>query len=159
MSVVGIDLYELTEKQFEQQLIGSNGKPGIARVLGWRCYHTLRSKGSEPGYPDWTLVRERVVFLELKRETGKISGPQRDWLVALLAAGAEAYIVKPSHLDAITTVLRARGRGDGLLFADDAHIGVAVATLNAELARQRVIASPRPHDREETTLQTHEAAD
>jgi hypothetical protein len=100
---------ELTEKQFEQQLIGSNGKPGIARVLGWRCYHTLRSRGSEPGYPDWTLVRDRVVFLELKRETGVVSDAQREWLTALRKGGAEVYIVRPRHLDAIVDVLRRRG--------------------------------------------------
>jgi hypothetical protein len=103
-------LAELTEKQFEQQLIGSNGKPGIARVLGWRCYHTLRSKGSEPGYPDWTLVRDRVVFLELKREQGVVSDTQRDWIAALLNGGAEVYIVRPHHLEAITAVLRHRYR-------------------------------------------------
>lgn len=104
-----IPLEELTEKQFEQQLIGSNGKPGIARVLGWRCYHTLRSKGSEPGYPDWTLVRDRVVFLELKRETGVVSPAQAEWLTALRNAGAEVYVVRPRHLDRITEVLRLRG--------------------------------------------------
>lgn len=107
-------LDELTEKQFEQQLIGSKGKPGVARVLGWRCYHVLRSKGSEAGYPDWTLVRDRVVFLELKRETGVLSDAQREWLGALRAAGAECYVVRPRHLDQITDVLRRRDRPSGL---------------------------------------------
>jgi len=109
MIAPSIPLDELTEKQFEQQLIGSNGKPGIARVMGWRCYHTLRSKGSEPGYPDWTLVRDRVVFLELKREAGVVSDAQREWLTALRNGGAEVYVVRPRHLERITEVLRHRG--------------------------------------------------
>lgn len=128
-----IPLDELTEKQFEQQLIGTNGKPGIARVLGWRCYHTLRSKGSEPGYPDWTLVRDRVIFLELKREAGVVSPAQREWLTALLAAGAEAYIVRPRHLDAITDVLRRRDRPRN---GDKPHLIVPLTNeLNRELER------------------------
>lgn len=110
MVAPAIALDELTEKQFEQQLIGSRSKPGVARMLGWRCYHTLRSKGSEPGYPDWTLVRDRVIFLELKREHGVVSDAQREWLTALIKGGAEVYIVRPRHLDEITAVLRQRSR-------------------------------------------------
>lgn len=103
-------LDELTEKQFEQQLIGSKSRPGIARVLGWKAYHTLRSKGSEPGYPDWTLVRDRVVFIECKTETGRVSQAQREWFTALIAADAEVYLVRPRHPEAIATVLRHRYR-------------------------------------------------
>jgi hypothetical protein len=122
MVAPAIPLDELTEKQFEQQLIGTNGKPGIARMLGWRCYHTLRSKGSEPGYPDWTLVRDRVIFLELKREVGVISEPQREWLTALARAGAEVYLVRPRHLGAITAVLRSRSRADATTHLDELEV-------------------------------------
>jgi hypothetical protein len=122
MVAPAIPLDELTEKQFEQQLIGTNGKPGIARMLGWRCYHTLRSKGSEPGYPDWTLVRDRVIFLELKREVGVISEPQREWLTALARAGAEVYLVRPRHLGAITAVLRSRSRADATTQLDELEV-------------------------------------
>lgn len=101
---------ELTEKQFELQAIGTAAHPGLARQTGFRVYHTLRSKGSQPGYPDWTLVRERVVFLELKRQSGKPSDAQKEWLNALHNAGAEAYIVRPSDLDLLAIVLAARKR-------------------------------------------------
>lgn len=103
-----LPLADLTEKQFEQQLIGTRSQPGIARVLGWKAYHTLRSKGSEPGFPDWTLARDRIVFLELKREKGVVSDAQREWIAAISAAGAEAYVVRPKDLDDITQILRQR---------------------------------------------------
>jgi hypothetical protein len=68
-----VDIDDLSEKEWEYQVIRQ-----LARPLGWRCYHTLRSKGSQPGYPDWTLARERVIFLELKRESGKLTPAQAD---------------------------------------------------------------------------------
>lgn len=131
MVAPAIPLAELTEKQFEQQLIGSNGRPGIARVLGWKAYHTLRSKGSEPGYPDWTLVRDRVVFIEAKREKGILSDAQRAWIAALVKADAEVYVVRPRHLDAISDVLRHRyrprpGEQPNLsLLIDELHLALA----------------------------------
>ena len=100
---------ELSEKEFTQIVIGTNVNPGVARTFNYRCYHTLRSKGSQPGFPDWTLVRDRIVFLELKTETGKVSVAQAEWLADLNKAGVEAYVVRPRHFDEIVCVLRARG--------------------------------------------------
>ena len=109
-------LEDLSEKDWELQVIGTAGKPGLARALGWRVYHTLRSRGSQPGYPDWTLVRERVMFLELKKEKGIVSPAQKEWLGALRDAGAEVYLVRPRHLQEIARVLAARPHSaDGAL--------------------------------------------
>ena len=77
-------------------------------MVGWEAYHTLRSKGSEPGFPDWTLMRERVIFLELKRESGKPSPAQKFWILGLLKAGAEVYIARPSDLATLSTILTMR---------------------------------------------------
>ncbi len=104
-------LNELTEKEFTTLVVGTRTKPGLARGLNFRCYHTLRSKGSEPGFPDWTLVRERVVFLELKTAKGTVSDAQSAWLTDIHRAG-EAYVVRPKHLEAIKHVLQARGTFD-----------------------------------------------
>ncbi len=100
---------DLSEKEFTQLVVGTNQNPGVARQFGFKVYHTLRSKGSQPGYPDWTLARDRLVFLELKTETGKVSPAQVEWVVALNAAGVEAYVVRPRVFDEIVCVLRARG--------------------------------------------------
>jgi VRR-NUC domain-containing protein len=100
---------ELDERTFESQVVGTKTNPGVARIVGWKAYHTLRSKGSEAGFPDWTLVRDRVIFLELKRETGVLSDAQRSWLGALLDAGAEAYVIRPSQLDVFARILACHG--------------------------------------------------
>ncbi len=98
--VLAVPLKDLTEKEWERQAIG------LAKTLGWHCYHTLRSKGSQPGYPDWTLVRDRVVFLELKREDGRLTDAQRVWLKALaLVEGIEAYCWWPSDWAEIERIL------------------------------------------------------
>ena len=112
---------EYDEKELQSQLFGT--KVGIAKMMGWACYHTLKSKGSAPGFPDWTIARDRVIFVELKTEKGRLSDAQVQWIHVLDKAGAEVYVVRPHHLDAMAWVLRKRYRpragenpeGDGLL--------------------------------------------
>jgi len=50
----------------------------------WRA--ATRKDDSAKGFPDLVLVREgRLIFAELKREKGKPSAPQEEWLTALRA--------------------------------------------------------------------------
>lgn len=92
-----------------------------ARKLGWRTMHVVRSrvggKGrgaqwvtntSSKGYPDLTLVRGgRLIFVELKTESGTASPEQIDWMRDLQAVNArapeavEAYVVRPSQVQAL----------------------------------------------------------
>lgn len=98
---------ELTEKELQAQLVE------IAVLLGWRrIYHTFDSRRSSSGFPDLVLVRDRVVFAELKSEKGVLADAQKQWLKALLDASAEAYVIRPRHIDLIGKVLgdrRTRG--------------------------------------------------
>jgi hypothetical protein len=97
----------MLEREWDALLFGS--KKGLAPILGWRlCYHTLRSKGSQSGFPDRVLVRDRIIFAELKRDKGKPTPAQKEWLDALAGAGAEAYLWIPSDLDEIATILSKR---------------------------------------------------
>ena len=101
-------LTDLTEQEWDGQLF--RGDKALARTLGWTlCYHTLRSKGSQSGFPDRVLVRDRVLFVELKRETGKPTDTQKAWIRGLLAAGAEVYLIRPSDLEDFAQVLAHRG--------------------------------------------------
>jgi hypothetical protein len=89
-----------------------------AHLNGWRIHHPpkagVRSDGSvrttrhtTPGYPDLTLVRgDRLVFIEVKRETGKATPEQLAWLDLLHAAGAEVHLWKPSDLPTVMEVLK-----------------------------------------------------
>ena len=48
----------LREKQVQSAILD------VARLLGWRVYHTFDSRKSEAGFPDLVLVRDRVIYAE-----------------------------------------------------------------------------------------------
>ena len=90
----------------------------LARLLGWRTYHTFLSFRSAPGFPDIIAVRgERLLAIELKSERGKLSEAQVAWINDLAAAGVTCHIWRPQewHDGTIERVLRpvADDRGEG----------------------------------------------
>lgn len=94
-----------TEKAFQEQVLD------LARLSGWRCYHTHDSRRSAPGFPDLVLCRPPViVFAELKTEVGKTRPEQREWLAALGGCGGvEARLWRPSDWKEIERTLVTRG--------------------------------------------------
>lgn len=75
--------------------------------LGLKWFHSGDSRrDSCAGFPDLVIVGKAVVIVELKRETGKVSSEQIDWLRSLRAAGAEVHIWRPSQWSAVATRLR-----------------------------------------------------
>jgi len=68
----------------------------LARLRNWLVYHTHDSRRSEPGFPDLVLVKDRVLFVELKSERGKPTPAQNEWHVALWQAGATLFVWRPS---------------------------------------------------------------
>lgn len=91
---------KLSEKAFQAQVVA------LARLLGWTCYHTHDSRRSTAGFPDLVLVRERVVFVELKSESGRPTAEQSRWLDLLRQAGAQAYLWRPADWPEIEEILR-----------------------------------------------------
>ncbi len=69
-----------------------------AELYGWAQYHTYDSRRSIAGFPDLVLVKPpKVLFLEVKRENGRLSVAQADWLAALWGCDeVEAAVVRPS---------------------------------------------------------------
>lgn len=97
----------MLEKEWDTQLF--NSQRGLATNLGWTLvYHVLRSKGSRSGFPDRVLVRDRVVFAELKREKTHPTDEQVKWLDGLATAGAEVYLWRPRDLDEVGRILSKR---------------------------------------------------
>ena len=84
-----------TEKQFQAKVIQ------VARICHWAVYHTFDSRRSEPGFPDLCLVRERVLFRELKTEKGRLTAYQIAWGKRLMDAGSDFAVWRPSMLDEI----------------------------------------------------------
>ena len=92
----------LSEKQFQSLVLE------LAATFGFRWYHTYRSRKSPTGFPDLVLVRDRVIFAELKSDTGKPTKDQQAWLDALTLAGAEAYLWRPDDLQTIAETFARR---------------------------------------------------
>jgi len=102
ISIKPEDKRMISEKAFEGQI------RDLAKIFGWKYYHTWRSIHSSAGYPDCCLVRlSRLIFAELKSEKGKISPAQQEWLGALTATGkCEVYLWMPWQINEITAILR-----------------------------------------------------
>jgi hypothetical protein len=85
-------------------------------ILGWRWIHYRPGRSSRgwrtplsgaKGFPDVVAVRgDRVVFIELKSETGRLTDDQADWLLALGQAGAEVHCWRPADWPEVEEMLR-----------------------------------------------------
>ena len=89
----------MTEKDFQAKVIQA------AKLFGWHVYHTFYSHRSEPGFPDLVLVKDRVMYRELKTETGKLTIHQKAWAESLHRGGADYSVWRPSQLQAIYSEL------------------------------------------------------
>ena len=93
---------QISETSFQSDLVD------LAETLGFLVYHTHDSRRSQKGFPDLVMVRERVIYAELKRETGKVTPEQQVWIETLTRAREEVYVWRPSDWDSIVEVLKRR---------------------------------------------------
>lgn len=95
------DPASLTERQFTSLLVD------VARIAGWRRYHTFDSRRSNHGFPDWVLVKgSRLLFVELKSEIRKVRPDQAEWLDALRQVPVvEVHLWRPSDWPTIVETL------------------------------------------------------
>ena len=92
----------MTEKAFQASVIR------VARTLGWLVYHTFDSRRSASGFPDLVLVRERVLFRELKVGKNKLSQTQELWRDSILDAGGDWAEWRDTDMDDIVADLSHR---------------------------------------------------
>ena len=98
---------DVDEAEFQAEVVRR------AKQLGWDAYHPYYSQKSRAGYPDLTLWRERVVWMELKAETGRLRPDQMVVIDALRKAGAEVYVFRPRDWPQIESVLRTKKEATG----------------------------------------------
>ena len=104
------DILTPPEKSTENTLLGAIRH--LAKLHGWMCYHTHDSRRSDEGFPDVVLVREAIIFAELKSPTGKLSHAQEIWLRMLERTHqVEVYLWRPQDLGAIAARLSRRTVG------------------------------------------------
>lgn len=82
-------LDDLTEKAWQRQIVE------LARTLGWHCWHCHDARRTVPGMPDLILIRERLLWVELKTETGKLTDNQAAFHDRLIAAGQTVFVWRP----------------------------------------------------------------
>ena len=82
----------VTEKDFQETVTSR------AEDLGWWWYHVADSRRSRPGFPDLVLVKPpKVIFLEVKREKGRLTVAQADVLAMLSdCSEVQAAVVRPT---------------------------------------------------------------
>lgn len=101
---------KVSEAELQQTVIE------MAQLLRWRVAHfrpamTQTGRWITPvaadgkGFPDLVLVRDRIIFAELKSERGRLTAEQTRWLNDLGDAGVEVHVWRPSDLDEIEEVL------------------------------------------------------
>lgn len=100
----------VTERDWQRQVTDA------ADLYGWSWAHFRpartdrgwRTPVSGPlgaGFPDLVLVRERVIYVELKAEGARLSPAQREIHDRLRDAGAELHVWRPSDLPLALEVL------------------------------------------------------
>jgi hypothetical protein len=104
----------MTEAQWQAQVVQ------LAELYGWAYLHIRPARIRDrhltpvagalgPGWPDLVLVRERVVYAELKADRGTISGVQHAVHAALRAAGCEVHVWRPRDFGEVKATLERRG--------------------------------------------------
>lgn len=83
---------KMSERQLQDQIID------LAERMGWKYYHVYDSRKSVAGFPDLVLVhpkQRRVLWRELKSETGTTTAEQKVWLATLEVVGEDVGLWRP----------------------------------------------------------------
>lgn len=105
----------MSEREFQTHVLA------LAKRLGWSTWHDAatnaprvcysckapaRGPRNASGLPDLILVRgDRIVWAELKRQTGSTTKEQREWIHALRMAGQRVFVWRPADWPTIESVL------------------------------------------------------
>lgn len=105
-------LRDIPEARFQRDV------EALMELFGWRWYHAPANKpvnghvqNIRAGFPDLCAARgTRLIFAELKTQTGRVGPGQEEWLAALARTGAETYLWRPSDMLYIRDILASPDR-------------------------------------------------
>jgi hypothetical protein len=117
----------MNEAAWQQQVVD------LARLTRWLVHHTRparRADGTwstpiqgDPGFPDLVMIRgSRVLWVELKSDTGRLTTDQMAWRDRLLLAGQEWYCWRPRDWPKVQKTLRPADHSN-LRLTDDIGTG------------------------------------
>jgi len=89
----------------------------LLTLHGWRWIHyepAIRQSGlwatplrGARGFPDYFAIRDgRIIIAEIKRENGRLSRAQTEWIAELERSSVEVYVWRPSDVETINETLR-----------------------------------------------------
>ena len=91
----------IKESDWQQQVLDT------AHENGWIAFHTQASiRSTGPGFPDLILIRERILYVELKAEIGQLAEHQEEWKIAIQNADGEYHLWRPSDWDSVQQILQ-----------------------------------------------------
>jgi hypothetical protein len=101
------NLRNISEAQFQETVTD------LATLWGWWYYHSPKNRPVNgrvqritAGFPDLVLIwPPRILFAELKSQTGKARPEQLLCLARLAEAGQETYLWRPSDLALVKATL------------------------------------------------------
>ncbi len=86
-----------------------------AQHMGWKVAHFRKARTKKgwrtavgfdgKGFVDFTMTRDRVLYVECKYGSGRLRKDQIVWRDAIVAAGGEYYCWRPSDWNEIQRVL------------------------------------------------------
>lgn len=96
----------LTERDFQATV------EDLAARLGWHIFHVAQSTiqladgtrigdKKAKGFPDLVLVRERIIYRELKLDRSYLDQAQKAWQQWLEDAGADVGVWRPHQFDSV----------------------------------------------------------
>lgn len=108
MTVIDLPKPRVVESALQRAVID------LAKLRGWLVFHAFDSrKSTGPGFPDLVMAhatQHRLLCIELKAETGRLTADQHRWLLTLAAAGAEVDVWRPRHLQDGTVAATLQGK-------------------------------------------------
>lgn len=99
MNLVSRDEYIAMEAARMTEAVLQKRVRSLALTYGWKFQHPYDSRRSDPGWPDCVIGRTgRLLVRELKKQKGRVSPDQREWLAILESCGIDAGIWRPVDL-------------------------------------------------------------
>ncbi|HEY8597104.1 MAG TPA: hypothetical protein VIL85_01660 [Thermomicrobiales bacterium] len=77
----------------------------LAERFRWLCWHDNDSRRNDAELPDLLLLRERLIWRELKTQKGRLSAEQAAWGERLLRGGQDWAIWRPQDWGLIVDTL------------------------------------------------------
>lgn len=92
----------MSEDDFQQRILD------LCKLLGLHVYHPYDSRRSNGGFPDLVIVGKRVLFAELKSQSGQLRADQHVWLDAIRTAEGDAAVAiwRPSDWPTVEATLK-----------------------------------------------------